>query len=270
MTVIDPLLRGHAHNAYEYQENGTLTALEHGLGSIEGDVWLHTDGRLVVDHFLNDDIPAAGTLRSLYLDPLREWAERHSGRIYPGVDTPLQLLIDLKTCPEEHVLTDCPYSTDRNAVWRAVEAELTPFHDLLSRYEGGRVVEGPVTVVLTGDVPFTGLRDADLRYCFANLTEPNPSVPLDLCPLVNVRFDVGWGSNKRLRSADELADLVRRTHAEGRRLRLWWNKPFGEDPTPEELHAMWETLWTAGVDHISGDDINELAAYLTAKRAAVG
>ena len=73
------LLHAHAHNDYRH-DRPLLDALAHGFTSVEADVFL-VDDKLCVAHDAREIRPER-TLRSLYLDPLRERAKKKVGRIY--------------------------------------------------------------------------------------------------------------------------------------------------------------------------------------------
>jgi glycerophosphoryl diester phosphodiesterase len=53
----------------------------------------------------------------------------------------------------------------------------------------------------------------------------------------------------------KLADLAKRTHERGRKLRFW--------ATPEK-EAVWAELLAAGVDYINTDKLDELQKFLQA------
>lgn len=88
----------HAHNDY-LNERPLLDALEQGFASVEADVFL-IDGELYVAHTFVE-VDRSKTFRKLYLDPLRELVEKNRGRVYPGVNHPLVLLVDIKTDAEK-------------------------------------------------------------------------------------------------------------------------------------------------------------------------
>lgn len=264
----DPLARGHAHNSYEHCASPVMDSLARRLGSVETDVWLHRNQTLQVDHFIDDDVPPVGSLHSIYLEQLRRWVDAHDGVVDPDRSAPLQLLIDLKTAPRGKGANRFTrqYSSDSAEIWETLEHQLAVYDQYLTTYDAGTVVPGAVTVVITGDVPLDRMRRAGFRRSFANLTKPDPSVPVDLAPLLNGRYDtVDEHGKARMRTAREIREFTDTAHREGRRARFWWNKPLGKDPSPARTRQMWQTLWDAGVDHISGDNVDDLAAFLRSK-----
>ena len=82
----------HSHNDYE-QKRPFWGAYEAGADSIEADVYL-VGNDLLVAHS-RSGLKTAKTLRSLYLEPLRDVMRKNGGRARAD-GKPLQLLIDLK------------------------------------------------------------------------------------------------------------------------------------------------------------------------------
>lgn len=77
---VEPQAQAHAHNDYEH-DRPLHDALDHGFTSVEADVYL-VDGELLVAHDPWDVRPER-SLRSLYLDPLRERVHAGHGSVYP-------------------------------------------------------------------------------------------------------------------------------------------------------------------------------------------
>ena len=130
-----PLPQAHAHNDYEHRRP-LLDALDCGFGSVEADIWL-VDGELLVAHDRAQCRPER-TLRSLYLEPLRQQAKAHDGRVLAGgpVET---LLIDLKSAGPE--------------TYAVLRGQLAEYADLLSEVRDNQLTERAVTVVLSGNCP---------------------------------------------------------------------------------------------------------------------
>src|SRR5689334_11645846 len=85
----------HSHNDYE-NPLPFWTAYKAGFGSIEADIWLQPDGKLLVGHDLNE-IKSGRTLEQYYLDPMEQSFEKNHQHIYADTSKHLQLLIDVKT-----------------------------------------------------------------------------------------------------------------------------------------------------------------------------
>lgn len=90
-----PLAHTHAHNDYLH-EHPLFDALTHRFSSVEADIWLTDDGRLLVGHDKNT-LKKGDTLEALYLDPLKALVDSHANHaVYAGSRASLQLLIDVK------------------------------------------------------------------------------------------------------------------------------------------------------------------------------
>lgn len=240
----EPLVNAHAHNDYEHNRP-LLDALAHGFCSVEADIHL-VDGALLVAHDLEDVAPGR-TLEALYLAPLRERVTKNGGSVY-GDGTPLQLLVDVKS--------------EAEAAYAALRPVLARYRELLTAYEDGKVRDGAVTVVLSGNRPIETVAAEPQRLVFIDgrLPDLGRDVPAHLMPLVSARWgsEFRWSRRGGLTGEDRerLASLVRTCHAEGKRLRFW--------ATPEDA-ALWRVLRDAGVDYINTDRLAALQRFLRAR-----
>ena len=244
-SVVIPLAQAHAHNDY-WHDRPLADALDQGFCSVEADVFL-VEGQLLVGHDRTELTPQR-TLAKLYLDPLFQRWNAHSGAIFP--DGPLfTLLVDIKA--------------DGEAAYKALEQELKDYSEMLCSYNEGEYHEGAVIVVVSGDRPKETMRQATQRLAFLDgrLSDLGQGWPKTLMPLVSDR----WGSHFRWNGKEALDDAqrrqllgaVKRVHDEGKRIRFW--------ATPETT-AAWQELSDAGVDHINTDRLEELSAFLNGKQ----
>ena len=242
------LVHAHAHNDYEHARP-LLDALDSGFCSVEADIHL-IDGKFLVAHnrlLVRPD----RTLQSLYLDPLRERARAHGGRVYPGGPT-MVLLVDFKT--------------NGDTLWPALKDLLKTYADILTTWQDGKRQERAVTVILTGGYPRATFaregaqRDA-IRYAAGDgLLEEMTAQLLpsaEVVPWVSGEWKkvfawkgVGPIPPEEKKRMKELADQA---HQQGRTLRFW-----GAPDNP----ATWAELQLAGVDWINSDDLKGLQAYL--------
>ena len=247
-----PLAPAHAHNDYEH-ERPLFDALEHGFTSVEADVWL-VDGELLVAHDLEDVRPGR-TLESLYLEPLEELVHRNGRSVYPGWDGTFQLLIDIKS--------------EGEATYAAVEEALAAHPSALARFSQGKVKDGAVMAVISGNRPLATMAAADRRFGFydgraADLAAgPGP----ELMPLVSNNWTKlftwqGVGPMPEDEKA-RLHEYVAMAHAKGYAVRFW---ATNDVPGPAR-DALWSELLAAGVDHINTDDLAGLQAFLTERSA---
>ncbi|TGA97078.1 phosphatidylinositol-specific phospholipase C/glycerophosphodiester phosphodiesterase family protein, partial [Streptomyces palmae] len=226
-----------------------LDALDHGFGSVEADIWL-VDGELLVAHE-EADLDPARTLEALYLDPLARRVRANRGRVYPGHDLPLQLLIDIKTAGEP--------------TYRELARRLRPYHAMLSAAVDGRVRPGAVTAVISGDRAARAPMEAErVRRAFydGRLDDLGTTAPASFIPLVsgNWTASFSWQGEGPMPRAERerLRTLVGAAHREGRRLRFWATPDL---PGPART-AVWTELLAAGVDHLNTDDLAGLEEFL--------
>jgi hypothetical protein len=251
-----PLPQAHAHNDYEH-DRPLFDALDHGFTSVEADIYLVGEDLLIAHD--PEDLDPSRTLRSLYLDPLRRLV-RHGG-IYPGRRVEFQLLIDIKTEAES------TYA----ALDRLLRSPRYAF--LWTTYRSGRVRQGPVTAVVSGNRPRATMAAQRHRVAFydgriANPGDLGPGSPATLTPLVSDNWTklFSWTGVGPM-PADERAELrgiVRTAHRAGQRVRFWAT-PDAPGPARD---AVWRELRAAHVDHINTDDLAGLAGFLRGPRLA--
>jgi len=247
MSPPDPALRLHGHNDY-LQPVPLQRALELGLGSLEADVFL-VDGELQVGHERWQLRPGR-TLRSMYLEPLREAVQAAGGS--PRRDgAPLVLLVDIKA--------------NGRSAWPVLRALLDEFRPMLTRFVDGEVRPGAVTVLLSGSRPRALVAAERDRLCaldgrLSDL-DASPSPPVDLVPWISA----SWREVSDWTGSDELMDdelqrvrsLVANAHAQGRELRFW--------SAPDRREG-WGALFDLGVDRICTDQPKNAARWLRANR----
>lgn len=236
-----PLQQAHSHNDYD-QIRPLAEALDHGFCSVEADIHL-VDGQLLVAHDRVKTRPDR-TLRSMYLEPLRERCRTNGGFVHPATNT-FTLLIDIKA--------------DAEGTYRLLDPLLREYQSILTRFTPTNSTPRAITVVLSGARPAEIVAAQPERFCALDGRpddlDRNPS-PF-LVPLISD----SWGNHfkapvdGKLTANDrtQLRALVTRTHAQGRRLRFW-----GAPDRP----WLWAELRDAGVDVINTDRIPHLAAFL--------
>ena len=240
-----PLPTAHAHNDYAHPApfHGSF-----GLGyrSIEVDVF-PVDGRLLVAHDAKDLRPER-SLEALYLAPiLARCRAAHAERGPCPYGHPLTLLVDIKRHGD--------LSTT------LLEAELEPLLPWLRRVEGGRIVDGPIEIVVSGARSLEKLAGRDDRLVFVDgrvkdLASPPPAT---LMPQISASFRSVAGSYG-IRGLDDaaksrIADVAEQARNHGRRLRFWGHM---------EAPWIWSTLVANRVDLIGSDVPWALARWLRA------
>ncbi|MGO4956701.1 phosphatidylinositol-specific phospholipase C/glycerophosphodiester phosphodiesterase family protein [Luteococcus sp. Sow4_B9] len=244
-----PVPQTHAHNDYEHTRP-LYDALSHGFVSVEADVWL-VDGELLIAHD-KEDLDPARTLEGLYLEPLRQIVKGKGRSVYPGWDGSLQLLIDIKT--------------EGESTYAAIEEALAGYPQVFTRYSHGKVKQGPVTAVISGNRPVQTMTDATVRRGFydGRSTDLRSGMSPDLMPLVSENWTklFTWQGVGEMPAAEraKLVDYVTTAHEAGYTVRFWATNDM---PGPAR-EALWTELAAAGVGYINTDDLAGLEAFLTA------
>lgn len=246
--AVVPLPQAHAHNDYLHARP-LLDALDHGFCSVEADVYLTPDGKLLVAHERSQLKPER-TLEALYLRPLRERAKKYGGKIYPN-GPPLLLLIDLKS--------------EARPTYAVLHHLLEAYADLLTEVRGGVVTERAVTVVISGNrPPLDELAKQSPRFTGydGRLSDLARDVPAHLMPLISDNWSLKFNWNGigpiPVKERVRIQDIIRQAHARGRKVRFW--------ATPEKPEV-WEALLDLQVDYLNTDKISELRSLLLRQRA---
>ncbi|EAW14465.1 uncharacterized protein ACLA_075030 [Aspergillus clavatus NRRL 1] len=143
----------HSHNDY-WRRVPLFSALQAGCIGVEADVWLVED-ELYVGHTISS-LTAERTLTTMYIDPLRKILERQNPitKFHPAVDQPAHGVFD--TDPAQTLILLIDFKTDGEQTWQHVTAQLSPLRErgYLTYFNGTGIVNGPITVVGTGNTPF--------------------------------------------------------------------------------------------------------------------
>jgi hypothetical protein len=238
-----PLSNAHAHNDYEHGRP-LLDALDAGFCSVEADIYL-IDGRILVAHD-RDKVKPERTLQNLYLDPLKEKVALHGGSVHPGATPPpFSLLIDLKS--------------EGETTYIALHEVLAGYADMLTKFEDGHVRQGAVNVIISGNRPLEMMKNQKLRFAGfdGRLADLEGREPASFMPWIsdNFRSHFKWSGEGEMPAEDQkkLADIVKRTHNAGKKLRLW---------AAPDVPSCWKALNKAGVDVINTDKLTELRTFL--------
>ncbi|XZE46752.1 phosphatidylinositol-specific phospholipase C/glycerophosphodiester phosphodiesterase family protein [Pirellulaceae bacterium SH467] len=235
----------HAHNDYLHRRP-LLDALESGFASVEADVFL-VDGDLCVAHTAAE-IDRAKTLRSLYLEPLRQIVEKNDGRVHAGVEQPLVLLIDIKS--------------DGKKTFAELHRQLLAYRSILVvRGSDEDRRQGAVQVIVSGNRPFEDIESASPRLATLDgrLSDLGRQKPSDFYPLISDNWNLHfrWRGVGEIGQEDlqKLRSIVQSVHSEGKKIRFW------AIPDREEV---WRLLHREGVDFVNTDRLADLQAALGA------
>jgi hypothetical protein len=143
----------HSHNDY-WRRVPLYQAIHAGCIGVEADVWLF-DEELNVGHNTYSLTPNR-TLKSLYINPLLEILEKQNPvtHFQPARETPPHGVFD--TDPSQTLVLLIDFKTSGDDLWPYVSSQLEPFRrkGYLTYFNGTDVIEGPITVVGTGNTPF--------------------------------------------------------------------------------------------------------------------
>lgn len=239
-----PLKQAHSHNDY-LRRQPLIEALNYGFCSVEADIHI-VNGDLLVAHDLDKCKPEKN-LTNLYLKPLFEQVKKNNGHVYT---TPSEfwLLIDIKSDPEN--------------TYQILKEQLKPYKTFLTRIENSKLIEGAVTIIISGSVPRETIEAEKERYVFIDGRLPD----LDTNPLPVL---VPWISNSWTsifswkgkgeipeQELNRLKEIISKAHKQGRKVRFW-----GAPQTQE----CWEILYREGVDFLNTDFPNRLSEFLKSK-----
>ncbi len=187
----------HSHNDY-WRQVPFYSAVAVGCRSVEADIWL-VDDELYVGH-RRMSLTDGRTLRNLYLDPLISLLEAQNVHpklrpdedypIDPGEILPVNGVFDSDPTMSLVLLLD--FKSTGPATWWRLQSQLAPLREknYLTYFNGTGVVEGPITIVVSGHAPFDHLTanetyrdifyDAPLED-LADQSEmwPNPNIAQD-------------------------------------------------------------------------------------------
>jgi hypothetical protein len=245
--AVRPLAQAHAHNDYEHARP-LLDALDHGFCSVEADIWLTPEG-LLVGHD-RKDLKVGRTLEALYLIPLRERIAANGSRVYRGGPA-FYLLIDVKT--------------EAEATYAALDKVLAQYADILTVTRDGQSVPKAVTAILSGNRASETIAKQTLRYVGIDGRPENldGSVSAELYPWISANWTTlfRWKGDGPMPAEEKqkLAEMVNRTHGQGRKLRFW---------ATAEKESVWRELLAAKVDFINTDKLDELQRWLNENSAA--
>lgn len=261
----------HSHNDY-WRKVPLYSAINAGCISVEADVWLFDDD-LYVGH-TKSSLAANRTLRSLYVDPLKEILGKQNPvtKFQPAVNGTPNGVFD--TDPSQTLVLLIDFKTNGTKVWPYVVSQLSPLREkgYLTHFDGKEVVQRPITVVATGNAPFdlvvanATYRDIFFDAPLANLSgekkelrsnEDSTEVSYDVTNSYYASTSLidSIGIPWKLELSEEQKELVRKhvrdAHDRGLKARYW------EIPTwPRFLrNRLWTQLLHEGVDILNVDDL---------------
>ncbi|KAL4923950.1 uncharacterized protein BDV17DRAFT_275676 [Aspergillus undulatus] len=280
----------HSHNDY-WRRVPLYSALAAGCIGVEADVWL-VDDELFVGH-TRPSLTPSRTLRSMYVDPLMSILRRQNPitHFHPDVDQPPNGVFD--TNPLQSLIFLIDFKTDGNEIWDYVYSQLAPLREsgYLTYWNGNDTVNGPITVVATGNAPFNRvIANSTYRDIFfdapldrivesadridesTHIEKRNENAGQGLSGIdkggitpdtfnatnsyyasVSFKKAVGtpWMLHLTDRQVQTIRSQIRAAHRQGLKVRYW-----GTPDWPRSLrNHVWRVLAREGVDMLNVDDL---------------
>lgn len=229
----------HSHNDYVH-EHPLFDALSFNFKSIEADVYGIEDSLFVAHDF--DKIKPGHTLRTLYLEPLKEQIHKNHGSVY-GDGEEIILFIDIK---------------DNG------DSKYNLFHDIISEYkeymtvfENGVKTKGQIMVVISGNRPFLFMKEQVMRYAGydGRLNNLDSDIPASLMPVISDNWDnyFTWNGIGEMPRDEKLKlhEIATKAKYKGYLLRFWATPNQSKD----QRTAVLKVLINAGVGMIGTDNL---------------
>ncbi len=239
----------HSHNDYQH-DHPLWDALHCGFNSIEVDVRL-VAGIFFVAHD-SADIRPFKTIRSMYLDPLRELVLNNGGSVYQD-GSGIVLLVDVKSDPADG--------------WKALKDLLAEYEEILAGFGTEDAMKGAVTLVVSGNRDLGAMVAArtTLAQYDGRLKDllVNPDLPI--ITLISAKWteEFTWTGQGNIPEHErlKLKKLVVSAHSQGRDIRFW------ETDFPDVLdqERIWNLLLDTGVDFICTDKLKDFRNYMAAR-----
>jgi hypothetical protein len=268
--------RGHSHNDY-FQDQPLDSAIEHGLKSIEVDVFPRND-ELLVAHTVFE-LDTEKRIDNLYLQPILAMLKRSgSATSVPGATEresyrPFPLarhhrssrttmdsdLVEFLVPPDSDSLTllvDFKGDAEKSvSLLHQVLAPLQPYLSMVNK--NGEFRRGKVTVLISGNRPKEEqlTHSSGERFLFIDGRQHDIRTRTDttLVPLVSIPWRSLHLSRALGRGEQHMRHLADQAHAQGKLLRIWG--------APE---SSWRQMMNSNVDLLSIDDHARFSLFASA------
>lgn len=188
------------------------------------------------------------TFRSTYLLPIYSQYKKNQGKVHANYDEEMYLFVNIKFDPKKTY----------HKIWE----QLSPYHEMLTYRVGPKWHEGKLKVIFVGNAPMRAFQQERVSFAAAQGTAADLENEYDnkVMPLIGINFEkeIDWNGVGKMPFDKYTAfkDIVRRAHAQGKKVRIY-NCPNDE--------AIWEVLYTAGVDMISSSDPAKFQKFMETK-----
>lgn len=243
------VLPAHSHNDYEHAQP-LFDALNCNFKSIEADVYLVGDSLFVAHN--SEDIKPGRTLRTLYLEPLKNQIKKNKGSVY-GNGEEIILFIDIKD--------------DGLKTYQSLHKILEGYKPYLTVFENGIKKTGSIMVVVSGNRPFEFMQAQKIRYAGydGRIENIDSDISSTLMPVVSdnwAKCFKWYGTGKMPESEKQKLNTYSKTAKNKGYILRFWNTP---NQTVEQRIAVWTELKNAGVGLIGVDNLEELQNFLMRK-----
>lgn len=286
-------IRCHSHNDY-WRRVPLYDALRWGCTGVEADIWLF-DEDLFVGHSTSA-LTQNNTFRSMYVDPLLKMLDhKNKPGNFEASSTTINGVFD--TAPAQTLVLLVDFKNNGRDIFPVVSQELAVLREkgYLTYYNGASTIEGPITVVATGNAPFDLITanstyrdiffDAPLDRLYqeptsnSDLTDHDKSTTVvarggqgtvgttpashfdstnSYYASVNFGRSIGWLWFGRI-SAEQMKLIrgqIQGAHSRGLKAR-YWSAPIW----PIGLrNKVWKLLVREGVDYLNGDDLQGMTS----------
>jgi hypothetical protein len=187
----------HSHNDY-WRREPLYSAIHAGCTGVEADVWLF-DEELYVGHSVSSLTPNR-TLTNLYINPILDILQKQNPitHFHPELEKTPNGVFD--TAPFQSLIFLIDFKTDGDALLPYVQSQLAPLRqrNYLTYFNGSTVIDGPVTIVATGNAPF------DLLVSNPTYRDIFFDAPLDQMASIDLAFSSPQNTDQKDPYSDEV------------------------------------------------------------------
>ncbi|KAL4902393.1 hypothetical protein BDW74DRAFT_63395 [Aspergillus multicolor] len=257
----------HSHNDY-WRDVPFYTALSLGCISVEADVWLY-NGTLHVGHD-ESSLTDERTFESLYINPILDVLERQNPKSKFLTGPTNNGVFDASTGQTLYLWVDS--KTSGPETFEAVIAALEPLRQkgyLTTVKNNETLIEGPVTVIGTGNTPYDMVGPvADRDYFYdgplASLNETGHGITSLISPIASTNFGAAVGDLTLSADSvlsDEQLETLRSQISVAKELGIkarYWGAPSWPI---RSRNLLWATLINEGIGLLNADDLAAAAEY---------
>ena len=185
------------------------------------------------------------TLRQMYLDPLLNHIKNTSGRVYPGYNSPVYLMIDIKT--------------DAESTYNVLRRQLSEYLGILSTTSDINTIPKPIRVIVSGNRPIKIIKEDTYQLAGVDgrLSDLELNYNAGFMPIISENYSeiLAWNGIGTIpeEDFDLLQSISSSVHQQGKKFRVW--------AAPENENA-WKVLLDAGIDFICTDNLEQAKSYL--------